>query len=101
MVDAVKAWKRDAIGRFIEMNAGEQKPYSIDWTEFLSAHPGDTIASVVWTIPAPLILLAQAIAGNVSQMRLSAPVAGVVMCSVTMTSQYPVVEIEPFRVIVT
>ena len=99
-MDVIKAWQRDAEGWFIEMLAGAQKPFSIDWTKFLAEIPGDTLASAVWVIPVGLTKVTQAEAGNVAQVKLSALTAGIYHCTHTMTSAQAVIELVLFRVIV-
>jgi hypothetical protein len=92
------AWKHDAEGFFIEMDAGEKKDYSLDWTDFLGV---DNISTVVWTVPAGVTKLSQAETTKVGQAKLHASgAAGVYACSVTMSSVGVLVDIVKFRVVI-
>lgn len=49
--------------------------YSIDWSAVL-AQDADTIATIVWTVPAPLAKVSQAEAGSVAVVWISGGVDG-------------------------
>ena len=95
----VNAWKSDSEGPFIEMDLGEKKDYSLDWTDY----PGlVTLSNVVWTINANLQKITQAEVGKVTQVLLFANgLKGVWPCSLEFTDVSGVPkEIFHFRVVV-
>lgn len=100
MTDIVRAWRRDSVGDFIEMDVGEIKPYGIDYTNFLSEVVGDTLAQSEWTIGAGLTKNSENVSGKVAIVNLEAIGAGTFACSHKMTSGQGVIEITNFRVIV-
>lgn len=93
------AWKVDAEGYYIEMDQGEKKDYSLDWSDFLGA---DTIAApVVWTLNANVVKISQGETSAAGQIRLHASgTKGVWACSAQMTSVGGLVDIVPFRVVI-
>ena len=62
-------------------------PHGIDWSRELAAvTPAETIATVVWTVPAGLTGGTQSVSGSVALIVLSAGVAGAdyeVTCRIT------------------
>lgn len=94
------AWKEDSDGPYIEMDQGEKKDYSLDWTDY----PGlVTLAAVTWTLDANVAKLSQAENGKVTQVKLHANGAkGVWPCSLSWEEAVGGVpkEVFPFRVVI-
>lgn len=101
MNDFVRAWRKDSDGHFFVMEAGETKPYGINYEPFLSEITGDALSTSEWTIAAGLTKVNENISGDVAIVNLYAPTAGEYSCSHKMTSDQGVIEITNFRVIVT
>lgn len=61
-------------------------PYALDWSSWLSQLSGETIGSVVWTVPTGLTLVSQSATTTVATVRLSGGTAGeryVIGCQIT------------------
>ena len=97
----IQAWKNDSEGLYLEMDLGEKKDYSIDWTDFLE---GAAIGLVETTIAAGLTQVGPVVVnGNISKIVLQAAGnAGVYACSWKLTfGTGNLIEILKFRVLVT
>jgi len=99
MAQVVNAWQKDGKGFFFEMDKDEKKDYSLDYTDWL-ALISDTIATVVWTIPAGITKISEQVTGAVAKVVLRADTLGTYSCSMKLTTTGTLIEILNFRVIV-
>jgi hypothetical protein len=89
----------DAQGPFIVSAPGDDHDYGIDWTNLLTG-VGESIATVVWTIPAGVSVGVEAVVGNISLAWLTTPTLGTYFILATMTSNQSRVWNRGFRVLV-
>ena len=74
----------DASGPYIVSAPGDNRDYSLDWTNLLVV--SETIHSVAWTVPAGVILGSTLTAGNITTAWLQTLTIGSYFILATMTT---------------
>jgi len=97
----IQAWKFDTEGLYLQMDLGEKKDYSIDWTDFLEGaalNLAEVVIGAGLTQVGPVV-----VNGNISKVVLSAAgAAGTYACNWKLTfGAGNLIEILKFRVLVT
>lgn len=97
-----RAWKRDALGWFIEMQVGGQKDWGINWNRFISRNAGDRLSTATWTVPGNITKISQQedSEGNQAKITIETPVKGTYWCTHLMQTIQGIKEPFRFRVIV-
>ena len=93
-----KAWKKDELGDYVEMNATERIPYSLNCTDLLVA--GETISTVELTLHANVTQFgATQVNGNfITFILVASGAVGSWNCSCKINGSIALIKILPFRV---
>lgn len=88
----------DAIGPYIISAAGDDRDYSVDWTNLLNV--GETISTSTWTVPTGLVAGLALIVVNVTTQWITSPTVGSYIVVSEITTSQGRIYNRSFRLIV-
>lgn len=96
MAEAIKLWKFDSRGPYVELALGQKKDIAVNLTDYWPGTETLISAGAVWTVPTGITLSGNSVTGLIAKAFVKGDTAGEYACSLGATSvsgNY----IEPFR----